>query len=543
MPTMSLVTWARLPQLARMLTNGRHASCRAVGSRPTARRGSPLLAARSICVGRLLPDHSRAFSANTEEKEPEYAAGDLSGYEVFSSDMPFLLQRGGELPELKIAYETWGTLNHRKDNAILLHCGMSASSHARSHAFNSDRGWWEDFIGPGKPLDTNLFYVICSNSLGGCFGSTGPSSVDPRTGKRYGSRFPRFEVHDQVAAQFLLLDHLGIGRLHASVGASLGGMQSLCAAANFPDRVGKCVTISACAKSFPGSIAFRHAQRQAVMGDANWNNGDYYDGELPADGLRLARQIGTITYRSGKEWQSRFGQKRTTKEVGGLENEFQIEHYLAHQGGKWVGNYDPNSLLFISKAMDGFTLEKPDADGNPSLAAGLASVQMPTLVLGVQTDVLFPIWQQKQISDTLKRVGNKRVVYYELDTIFGHDGFLLAQEAIGPAVKGHLEQEPSGAAHLWKDLAQSASLILQASGTRGNQTDTLRDIWRTLAAGADEVETAKLKQVLKMVMARTLSENQVDRIFAERLPQESVALADFLSIQQYLQSSDAVFDI
>jgi len=233
---------------------------------------------------------------------------------------------------MKIAYETWGDLNHRKDNAILLHCGMSASSHAASTANNTKKGWWEDFIGPGRPLDTNLFYVICTNNLGGCFGSSGPSSMNPRTGKRYGSHFPRFEVQDQVAAQFELLDHLGIDRVHACVGASLGGMQSVCAAAMFPERVGKFVSISACAKSFPGSMAFRHAQRQAVMGDTNWNGGDYYDGPHPSNGLRLARQIGTITYRSGQEWQMRFGQRGSDREAEGLVNEWEIERYLAHQG-------------------------------------------------------------------------------------------------------------------------------------------------------------------------------------------------------------------
>jgi hypothetical protein len=285
-------------------------------------------------------------------------------------------------------------------------------------------------------------------------------------------------------------------------------------------------------------MAFRHAQRQAVMGDANWNGGDYYDGELPASGLRLARQMGTITYRSGQEWQMRFGQKGKAREAAGLDNEFEIERYLAHQGEKWVGNYDPNSLLFISKAMDGFNMEKPDADGNPSLVAGLGAAQMPALVIGVQTDVLFPVWQQKQIADSLRAAGNKSVVYYELDSIFGHDAFLLEQHSIGPAVKGHLEQEPGGAMHIWEDLAQSASLILQASAVRGNLADKMRDMHRTLAVGKEVAEAGKLRRVLKIVMRKRIAEVEIDRIFAERLPQDVVKLSQFLSIQEALQKSE-----
>ncbi|CAK9035840.1 unnamed protein product, partial [Durusdinium trenchii] len=388
---------------------------------------------------RLHPFAGAARSFAVAAKEPEYhTGGNFEGYHLFHRSAPFTFRNGEQIPELQIAYETWGHLNNKKDNVILLQCGMSASSHACSHARNPAPGWWEEYIGPGRPLDTNLFYVICTNNLGGCYGSSGPSAINSHTGQRYGSSFPRFEVQDQVAAQFVLLDHLGIDQVHACVGASLGGMQSVCAASMFPDRVRKFVSISACAKSFPGSIAFRHAQRQAIMSDPNWRGGDYYDGQLPANGLRLARQLGTITYRSGLEWQQRFGQslaKGITKREG-LKNEFMIENYLAHQGEKWVNAYDPNSLLWISKAMDGFSLEKPDRDGKPSLLEGLKEAMMPALVIGVQHDVLFPVWQQKEIADTLRKAGNKGVVYYELDSIYGHDSFLLDAVSIGPAVKG-----------------------------------------------------------------------------------------------------------
>jgi homoserine O-acetyltransferase len=234
----------------------------------------------------------RAFATETAP-EPAYASKDLTGFNVYSHETPFVLDSGSSLESVEVAYESWGTLNHRKDNTILLHCGMSASSHAKSNLANQSPGWWEGFIGPGLALDTNVFFVICSNNLGGCYGTTGPSSTNPATGAPYGGSFPMLSVQDMVRAQFAMLDSLGIERLHASVGASLGGMQSTCAAAIFPERVGKFVSISACARSFPGSIAFRYTQRQAVMSDPNWNGGDYYgEGQQHPDaGLKLAREV------------------------------------------------------------------------------------------------------------------------------------------------------------------------------------------------------------------------------------------------------------
>jgi len=483
--------------------------------------------------------------AKVTEKEPEYASGDLSGYEIFHDPKPFVFRNGAELPELRVAYETWGTLNARKDNVILLQCGMSASSHARSHEKNPARGWWEDFIGPGLPLDTNIFYVICTNNLGGCFGSSGPSTLHPKDGKRYGSRFPRFEVQDQVAVQFHLLDHLGIDRVHACVGASLGGMQSVCSAANFPDRVSKFVSISAAAKSFPGSMAFRHTQRQAIMLDPHWNGGDYYEGPLPASGLRLAREIGTITYRSGQEWQQRFGQRRARgMTMEGLEEEFEIERYLKHQGAKWVNNYDPNSMLWISKAMDGFSLEKPDREGAPCLVTGLLPARdIPALVIGVQHDVLFPVWQQKQIADVLRATGSKVVTYYELDSIYGHDAFLLDAVSIGPAVKGHLEQEPGGAAHFWQDMAETSARFLQAMVSKGCSAEALRDMWRALAQGHEVVDAERLKAVVKLVYDTKLPPADIDRAFEEVVPSKQVRLEDLSPLRKALLDKEGNVDV
>ncbi|KAK2735724.1 hypothetical protein FQN55_002007 [Onygenales sp. PD_40] len=286
--------------------------------------------------------------------EPSYTTGN---HESFTSHDLLLLDWGGVLPEFTIAYETWGTLNATKSNAILLHTGLSASSHAHSTPANPKPGWWERFIGPGAPLDTNKYFVICTNVIGGCYGSTGPSSIDPSDGKRYATRFPILTMEDMVRAQFRLLDSLGITKLAASVGSSMGGMQSLAAGTMFPDRVGKVVSISGCARSHPYSIAMRHTQRQVLMMDPNWARGFYYDAIPPHSGMKLAREIATVTYRSGPEWEKRFGRKRADpSKQPALCPDFLIETYLDHAGEKFSLEYDPNSLLYVSKAMDLFDL-------------------------------------------------------------------------------------------------------------------------------------------------------------------------------------------
>ncbi|KAH7065805.1 Alpha/Beta hydrolase protein [Paraphoma chrysanthemicola] len=431
--------------------------------------------------------------------EPSYTSGHTLN---FHSRQPILLDWGGILPEFNIAYETWGNLNQEKSNAILLHTGLSASSHAHSTETNTKPGWWEKFIGPGKPLDTNKYFVICTNVIGGCYGSTGPSSIDPANGERYATRFPILTMEDMVRAQFRLLDNLGIQKLYASVGSSMGGMQSLAAGTLFSDRVGRIVSISGCARSHPYSIAMRHTQRQVLMMDPNWARGFYYDGVPPHGGMKLAREIATVTYRSGPEWEMRFGRRRADpSRPPALCPDFLIETYLDHAGEKWCLEYDPNSLLYVSKAMDLFDLgqehrnrinevrrtnsgkiqayldgkavqpeasdacsltlpdqpyeekEQPaefdasavEADGHEppaDLVAGLKPLaNTPALVLGVASDILFPAWQQREIATTLKRTGNKNVTHIELGeekSLFGHDTFLLDLENVGGAVKSFL---------------------------------------------------------------------------------------------------------
>ncbi|KAL4081575.1 Alpha/Beta hydrolase protein [Scleroderma yunnanense] len=401
--------------------------------------------------------------------EPPYARPNPLSYNVYRHPHPFQLTYSASLPSFDIAYETWGSLSPTRDNVILLHTGLSASSHAASTSLNPSDGWWEKFIGPGRPLDTNQFFVICTNVLGGCYGSTGPSSIDPSTGKRYATRFPVVSIFDMVKAQFSFLDHLGVERLYASVGSSMGAMQSLAAGWLFPHRVGKVVSISGTARSSPGSIAMRYAQRSVLMADPNWNKGFYYDGLPPHTGMKLARQIATITYRSGPEWDQRFGRKmRNTNQPNAGESpekpalcpEFLIETYLDHQGEQFCLKYDANSLLYISKAMDLFDLTQPAINqlglspaqpasssapqppaesqiskshpppANPShyffdLVEGLRPLtSIPTLVLGVQSDILFPVEQQRELVDALRMAGNSRVSYFELGGVWGHDTFL-----------------------------------------------------------------------------------------------------------------------
>ncbi|XP_031552965.1 serine O-succinyltransferase-like isoform X2 [Actinia tenebrosa] len=398
------------------------------------------------CLTELSPRSKESFGV-----DPVYNTVN-TGYKVFQYKQPFYFQYNkGVIPEMTIAYETWGKLNETKSNVILLFTGLSPSSHARSHEDNPSEGWWEKFIGPSCALDTDKFFIICCNVIGGCYGSSGPSSISPVTKEPYATTFPVVSVQDMVKAQFLLLDSLGIEKLHAAVGSSLGGMLSLTAACLYPERVNRLVSISACAQSHPTSIAMRYVQRRILMSDPNWNKGFYYNtGAFPRLGMKHAREVGTITYRSGPEWEERFGRKRIDHDAAVEPNfcpEFEIESYLDYQGDSFCVKYDPNSLLYISKAMDLFDL----GEGFDSLLDGVSRIKCPTLVLGVQSDVLFPISQQRELEKLLQDSGNHSVTFYELNSIYGHDTFLLDVVAVGAAVKGHLETDLKVNGKLRKD--------------------------------------------------------------------------------------------
>lgn len=356
------------------------------------------------------------------------------GVRFYTHAAPFQLHLGGTLPQFRIAYETWGTLSATKDNAVLLCTGLSASSHACSHETNPAAGWWETMVGPGAAIDTNRLFVVCCNILGGCYGSTGPSSLDPRNGRPYATDFPLVTVWDFVATQALVLESLGIDRLHATIGASLGGMQALAFAALYPERVERVVAISAPGRAYPLSIAFRHVQRQAVMRDPEWHAGRYAPSAGPRQGLHVARQLGTITYRSGDEWAARFGRERARNFPTDLDNDFQIESYLTYQGDKFVANYDANSYLYISKAMDLFDL----GDGAESYEQGVARVAAHALVIGVTTDILFPLREQRELADLLT-AAHGRCRFTTIDSIYGHDAFLIETAPFHAALAPFLE--------------------------------------------------------------------------------------------------------
>jgi len=262
----------------------------------------------------------------------------------------------------------------------------------------------------------------------------GPSSINPLTNEKYGTHFPMVSIKDMVDIQVKLLEHLGIEKLYAAIGSSLGGMCSVAMAALYPSMVSRMISISACTQSHPSSIALRYLQRRCIMEDPNWNRGHYYGLNHPIRGMKLAREIATMTYRSNEEWKIRFGRNRIENEPASLCHNYQIEQYIEYQGLQFATKYDPNSLLYISKAMDLFDLDDYFEDRN-----SLKHVVCPSLVVGSKTDQLFPIEQQQQMADGLKQAGNKNVTFYELNSIYGHDTFLLDLASVGTAMKGFLE--------------------------------------------------------------------------------------------------------
>jgi len=344
------------------------------------------------------------------------------------------LRRGGVIEEPVVAYECWGSLNAAQDNTVLLFTGLSPPAHAASSASDPSPGWWESMVGEGRPIDTRRFFVVCVNSLGSPFGSSGPASLNPRTGRRYGIGFPELSVEDIATAGRELLRSLGIMRVAAVVGPSLGGMTVLAYCALFPDEVGHLVTISGAAHALPFAIALRSLQREIVRSDPAWRGGNYEPGRGPRLGLRLARKLGTITYRSAAEWEQRFGRRRVAAAAGvsgDFRPQFEVESYLEHQALRFSDAFDANAYLYLSRAMDQFDL----ADhGDGSLEAAFARFRVRrALVIGVETDLLFPIAQQRQIAEQL-RVPGREVVFHAMPSLEGHDAFLVDLQRFEPAI-------------------------------------------------------------------------------------------------------------
>jgi homoserine O-acetyltransferase len=345
---------------------------------------------------------------------------------------PFVTQSGAVLPSpWHITYETYGTLNADRSNAILLCHALSGDAHAagRHSPHDTKPGWSEPFIGPGRAVDTERYFVICSNIIGGCAGSTGPASLDPATGQPWGSRFPVLTIRDMVAAQALLLDALGIDRLLAVAGGSVGGMQALEWAASFGDRVRGIIALATTARSSAMTLALNAVGRQAIINDPNWRGGDYYGGPVPASGLATARQIGHISYLSAEALADKFD--RRWQEPGGPHwshaPEFAVESYLAHQGQRFVQRFDANSYLVITRAMDYFDLEQRPG----GLAAAFAQTAARFFVASWSTDWLYPPVESVQIAQAAQAAG-REVTYYPFESTRGHDAFLLEDEQMTP---------------------------------------------------------------------------------------------------------------
>jgi len=342
--------------------------------------------------------------------------------QYYRHSSPLVLESGETLSSVTIAYETYGKLNRGKSNAILVCHALSGDAHvAGFHEGDEKPGWWDAVIGPGKALDTDRYFVICTNVLGGCKGSTGPSSTNPATGRPYGAKFPVITIRDMVSAQKLLIDHLNISQLYAVVGGSMGGMQVLQWTVDYPTGMKKAVVIASTGYSTPQQIAFNEVGRKAIISDPDWNNGDYYGKALPTHGLALARMVGHITYLSNESMHEKFGRALQGKDKKGFDfsTDFKVESYLHHQGDTFTKRFDANSYLYITKAIDYFDLTK---DG--SLSLGLAGVKAAFLVISVSSDWLYPPYQSQEIVSAL--TANEAEVHYsDIRSNYGHDAFLL----------------------------------------------------------------------------------------------------------------------
>ena len=364
------------------------------------------------------------------------------GTRSFDLPSPFAMKRGGRLTGARLAYETWGTLAPARDNAILIHTGLSPSAHAASNPGNPEPGWWEAMIGPGKAIDTRRWFVICANALGSCKGSTGPASIHPDTGEPWRLDFPELSLEDVAAASHALVESLGIERLACLIGCSLGGMSSLSYLQQFPDSADAYINISGATRALPFSIAIRSLQREAIRLDPAWNQGRYSEESYPESGMRMARKLGVVTYRSALEWDGRFGRVRLDpdrREEDPFGLEFEVESYLEGHARRFIRQYDPNCYLYLSRAMDWFDLSEPT--GGNAMAA-LAALRVPRArILGVTTDILFPINQQEEIAEGL-RLGGSQAQCLAFPSPQGHDAVLVDFARFSPAVAEFLATIP-----------------------------------------------------------------------------------------------------
>ncbi|HNX82515.1 MAG TPA: homoserine O-acetyltransferase [Candidatus Omnitrophota bacterium] len=350
-------------------------------------------------------------------------------------DQELKLESGQKLGPITLAYETYGVLNQSKTNAILVCHAFSGDAHAAGfHEGAKDPGWWDALIGPGKALDTEKYFIICINCIGGCKGSTGPSSINPKTGKPYALNFPLITIADMVDSQKLLIDYLGIKKLLCVIGGSMGGMQALHWVTAYPDAVQSAIPIATALKHSPQQIAFDEVGRQAIMADPYWNNGDYYDKKHPEKGLAVARMIGHITYMSDVSMEEKFSRRLKGDDYSfKFTADFEVEGYLRHRGDTFVKRFDANSYLYITKAMDYF-----DLSGGKFLSSK-RHVDVRFLVIAFKSDWLYPAYQSQDIIRQLKIQGLD-ATYCEINSTYGHDSFLLEIDEESRLIKHFLDK-------------------------------------------------------------------------------------------------------
>ncbi|HEX9682584.1 MAG TPA: homoserine O-acetyltransferase [Acidimicrobiales bacterium] len=373
-----------------------------------------------------------------------WCRGDDPGHRQFvrtATDRPMVLEGGGTLRDVTICFETWGDPACAATDAILVCHALTGDSHAAgemSLPAHPTEGWWKGLIGPGRALDTDRYLIVCVNVLGGCQGSTGPASLDPGTGKPYGSSFPQVSIRDMVRCQSVVADHLGVERWRTVIGGSMGGMQVLEWGVTYPDRIASLVPIATTAQATAQQIGWGSVGRQAIRLDPGWNDGDYYDlepGAGPHAGLSIARQAAQITYRSDNVFSDRFG-RQPVEPLDGFDlwDRFEVERYLHYHGAKLVRRFDANSYLRISKAMDLHDIGR----GRGSVTAALTRISVPVLTMGISSDALYWPEQQRQLARQLAEVGVPST-YAEIDSPHGHDAFLIDLDQIHTALVPFLD--------------------------------------------------------------------------------------------------------